>query len=556
MSKKLAITVAGAVSLGSYEAGVLYEVITAIDRHNSDPGTTVDEKIEIDVLTGASAGGMTATIAAQKLLFEAGSLMEPYNNSFYRPWVKDVSLDGLFALQQDEDPTHSILSSSLVEDIARKHLTVRYAGNVPPVRRKHNAAAERIYLGLALSNLNGVDYKRPISPAGDFIYTRYQDELTKLLDSGNPAHDSLNLWEPLRGAAVACGAFPFAFRTKDLARNQSEYDDPFLVNFASEVRPFTYTDGGIYQNEPLGLAKNLVDLVDPGHLGTERRFYLFVAPGARGGTSSSQFREKTANLATTAKELISTIFQQARFRDWIMAEDVNEKIQIFNQRAMALHKAFLVAPGGQGFIDFRLLEPAARELLPPLFNRDEVAQGSAWNRLCQQFHKEYQELVGFYKGDDKAAKTWIDSILAFETAADLGDKDEMFIYGITATQDELASSKFESFLGFFDQKFRDHDYDVGRNRARDIIECINAKNEPLGPIRYHPPKDRSDIRPIDRSLDGIELSEVSRDLRKRFKDRLTDRAHDLLAELGVSFVLREGIDLGFISPQLNKLLAL
>ena len=30
MSKKLAITVAGAVSLGSYEAGVLYEVVTAI----------------------------------------------------------------------------------------------------------------------------------------------------------------------------------------------------------------------------------------------------------------------------------------------------------------------------------------------------------------------------------------------------------------------------------------------------------------------------------------------------------------------------------------------
>ena len=65
MSKKLAITISGAVSLGSYEAGVLYEVITAIGQHNQDPHTSEDERIYIDVLTGASAGGMTAAIAAQ-----------------------------------------------------------------------------------------------------------------------------------------------------------------------------------------------------------------------------------------------------------------------------------------------------------------------------------------------------------------------------------------------------------------------------------------------------------------------------------------------------------
>ena len=87
MSKKLAITVSGAVSLGSFEAGVMYEIIHAIGQHNSklpenDPG-----RIEIDVLTGASAGGMTATICAQKLLFEAGSLEGSYSNALFAPWV-------------------------------------------------------------------------------------------------------------------------------------------------------------------------------------------------------------------------------------------------------------------------------------------------------------------------------------------------------------------------------------------------------------------------------------------------------------------------------------
>ncbi|MFN9672094.1 MAG: hypothetical protein ACK552_05795 [Microcystis sp.] len=34
MSKKLAVVISGAVSLGSFEAGVIYEVLEAIARHN------------------------------------------------------------------------------------------------------------------------------------------------------------------------------------------------------------------------------------------------------------------------------------------------------------------------------------------------------------------------------------------------------------------------------------------------------------------------------------------------------------------------------------------
>ena len=80
MPKRLAITISGAVSLGSYEAGVLYEVVNAIGQHNSQPDTKPEERIEIDVLTGASAGRMTATIAAQKLMFEAGALRGAFTN--------------------------------------------------------------------------------------------------------------------------------------------------------------------------------------------------------------------------------------------------------------------------------------------------------------------------------------------------------------------------------------------------------------------------------------------------------------------------------------------
>src|SRR5260370_37007332 len=95
MRKRLAITIAGAVSLGSYEAGVLYEVLDAIHQHNCVPGTPDEERIEIDVLTGASAGGMTAAIVAQKMLYAADEFRDPYDNPLYNVWVKQIDLVGL-----------------------------------------------------------------------------------------------------------------------------------------------------------------------------------------------------------------------------------------------------------------------------------------------------------------------------------------------------------------------------------------------------------------------------------------------------------------------------
>jgi predicted acylesterase/phospholipase RssA len=93
MSKRLAITISGAVSLGSYEAGVLYEICEALGQHN-DPETRANpvDRIEIDVLTGASAGGMTAVIAAQNLLYSGSSLKEPQNNPFLQSLGRRSSL--------------------------------------------------------------------------------------------------------------------------------------------------------------------------------------------------------------------------------------------------------------------------------------------------------------------------------------------------------------------------------------------------------------------------------------------------------------------------------
>src|SRR5215469_11316239 len=540
MPKRLAITISGAVSLGCFEAGVLYEVLSAIKQHNQNEDTKKDpnQRIEVDVLTGASAGGMTATIAAQKLMFDATALDGAYQNSFYRPWVLDVDLEGLLALQSAEDPTHSILSSDFVETISRKYLTQRYQSHIVPAATRHAAAADRIHLGLALSNLNGVNYSKPTFPSGSFNYTRYQDQFSKKIEADSDRED---VWEPLRNAAVSCGAFPFAFRMKELFRHRSEYPDADPAAFGSEVETFTYTDGGVFQNEPLGMAKNFVDEIDD-HLNVDTRFYLFVSPGIRSATNDSTFAEKGANYRGAAVALAKSIFQQARFHDWITAESVNAQVDLFNRRAIGLKDAIV-----KNQVSPQSLNAVADQLLPLFFNPNDPQRthdrDAAEIRLKNQFARECGQLGA-------SADAWIKSILVFETAAGLGDRDEMVICSITAADSELASGAVAAFLGFFDQRYRDHDYDVGRTKAQAFLANPPAG---LGPIRSNP----EPVRQIDHSLDGLQLGAVDIDKRKRVKSRLRDRAHTILQELGVpTAIIRETIDLALISPQLDKILML
>jgi predicted acylesterase/phospholipase RssA len=64
----LGLCMAGAVSAGAYTAGVMDYLIEAMDRwvkqKAQDPENTPSHRVEIPVIGGASAGGMTGIISA------------------------------------------------------------------------------------------------------------------------------------------------------------------------------------------------------------------------------------------------------------------------------------------------------------------------------------------------------------------------------------------------------------------------------------------------------------------------------------------------------------
>jgi predicted acylesterase/phospholipase RssA len=538
--KYLAITIAGAVSLGSYEAGATYEILDAIRQHNENPETIENgDFIRIDVLTGASAGGMTASILAQKLLYAKNLFVgrdgksSPYDNPLYNTWVKGIDLQGLLDTVDkplpDGDPALlSLLSSNLIEKISQNTLAqFDSTGSIPLDGGAHNAIdpVRGIRLGLALTNLNGVNYQYTMFGGDPFCYTDFSDQMIRRL----PADDrSGGRWKEISEAAVACGAFPIAFRTKDLARDIADYQpSDTLVPFPTNPYTFTYSDGGVLQNQPLGMAKNLVDENDH-HIANDNRFYLFVSPSPMDGKQDLGLHEAGADMIQVPKRLFEVYTGQSTFHDWIQAQEINQQIDLLDQRATGLAHALQ-----NDQIDPSSLTEASQQILALLYGTDPGGenQAQALDRLAVQYAEEVGKpgaTEGLGGPGSTKGNAFLSGILALEKAANLGERDRMQIYGIVTKDGFLAGAGVCAFLGFFDIQYRDHDYDWGRTVAQKLLgnPAFSLAGQ-LGPIRYTP----APIRPIDGTLAGLHLRQVPKADVETLKEGLTARINEILKDM-------------------------
>jgi hypothetical protein len=560
MAKKLAITISGAVSLGSYEAGVAFEVLDAIAQHNTwADAHNPDERLEVDVLTGASAGGMSVAIIAQRLLYDGPSLTQPYNNPLYNAWVLGVDIEGLLARGEDEDVTHSVLSSDLVVRISKDFLMGRYPS--PPqastAPQPHPALPpdHKLHLGLALSNLNGVDYSRSTLSGNKFTYTRHEDQLLRDIDQ--IADDHPDFWEDIRAAAVACGAFPVAFRVQDLVRNIADYASDTLDRTlwgGQANTKFTYTDGAVFQNEPLGMAKNLVERVPDGRLDSSRRGYLYIAPRQKNSSAvknSSGFDATTADFKILGSRLADSVIGQSEFQDWSVAEGFNDKLRLLDKRASELQALFL-----NGTLTIAMAHPVTDLLLNSFFSEQGLMTEASLTKLSaarRQLGQQYMTEYARFGAHTDTANAWLDTVLVLELAADLHDKEEMLIYDFVADPARLASAGLMAFAGFFDVSYRKHDYDYGRSVAQQkLVDYQALPNSIFSNLRWT----LRPIDPINRQLDGVQMSQVDRAKRQKAFDQISSAANQLLKELNVQVEIREPLMVFFVHGHIKRFLAL
>ncbi len=567
MACRLAIAISGAVSLGSYEAGVVFEVIRAIGQHNQD--SPEDQHITIDVLTGASAGGMTAALLAQKLLYDRDALEDrdaqegdesEKKNALYRAWVQDIDITGLLDNRLGDNPKQSIFSSNRVEQIARDLILKRYDDMSP--QNRHPAAADTIFLGMTLANLNGIDYRVPTfqnadldENSGEFIHTCYQDSFIRKISDTT---DDKTFWEEVVLAACACRAFPFAFRPRRMSRKYKEeqeekkpdYEAKGAAPFAHPEEFFNFADGGIFNNNPLGMAKTLVNKIDTAPLDYETRFYLYISPNSRDSTRNKTYNSDQATLPETGLALLKAIFNQSRYQDWIATDKINKRIEELDRKASGLCKMFETMAGTNSADDIQALDRAAEVLLKHTYDgKDHRLKKEAFHRLEEQYREEVAILRQHQKDAPHIIDSWIKMVHALETMAHLEDKDHMTIYTLTASEFELAGEGLSAFLGFLDKQYREFDYSVGRRKAREFLEHLQRLNKSgiqpgaHGHLPLHAFTFPAPLQLPSEDFSGVKLQDVKLDIRKDLHEHICKRLQKVLKPQEARFELtKESLD--------------
>ena len=321
----LGMTLAGAVSAGAYTAGVMDYLFEALDewekRKKSDPGNTPQHRVEIPVIGGASAGGMTGIITAAALQdpivpvpTEPTSADAMTGNKFYDSWVHLTGgnmFDKLLQLDDLSDKEiRAIFNTQFIDEISER--AIKTSGGAP-VQRDY--LSENLKVFATMSNLEGFEYdlsfKSDAERHSEYIVRRHNDYACFVVSNGTYENDG---WIPLdflsgantdlaRQCAIATGAFPIGLRARFIKRDRKYIMDNPWIKIEGAVSPkisqqsecnYLMVDGGMINNEPFGYVNKVLDE------------HLEKNGGKGVGSSQGEFR--TANLMIDPFPSVETQF--------------------------------------------------------------------------------------------------------------------------------------------------------------------------------------------------------------------------------------------------------
>jgi hypothetical protein len=396
---RIGLNMAGAVSAGAYTAGVLDFLIESLDawyaereRQKKLYGPDISKweipahDVSLEVLSGASAGGMCAAISAVALKEEfdhvstTGMADAAPVNRLYDCWVRRIDfgpLLGRMDLERQPQVVRSILDCTPIDEIA----DIAIAPNA--ARTKARAwISPSLTLILTVTNLRGIPYSVDPSNSGSFEQriNYHADELDfRFVANLNVSPgNSLPLvyppvagdgWGVLKQAAMATGAFPAMLAPRILTRPADYYrrkewvlnnPDPSSVKnpgcqIATTVEPswdsknvpaqfdIVCADGGITNNNPFEFARQyLVRQAGGGPSGHNPRqataadaAVISVAPFPGDDAFDPSYNAaEQASLVKSLLALVSTFITQTRFQ--------GESLSLIQNADV--HSRFAIAP--------------------------------------------------------------------------------------------------------------------------------------------------------------------------------------------------------------------
>lgn len=490
---RLALILGGGVSLGAYTAGAVSEILLALSRNRR-------ARVTVDVIAGASAGAVTAGLAARALAVNPSLL----------PWLERVWVDALDAEvlldSRRRDPS-ALLDTDAVEELSRHLIAADPAADDRP----SPSAGDPLRVGITLSNLTGVEYDLRygfLNAPDRFYRVRVHRDWAEFdLAPGTPA--GAPVWERLRSAVVASAAFPLAFPPRRLERNTGDYPGARFPAGAGDSVGMWYADGGLFDNRPVGLAKRLVERV-PDHRAADWRYILvdpYMEGGAGTGTGEAPL-DPSGSPVRAGAAVVRALLGQGAALDWIEANKVNARLEILEALVARLPEigdrirdpGALAVGRSVGELAERVAEmKVAVRRTPDSGVGDPVLAYLDENIARIQADPRFTPAFDGVEG--RPTRTRIAKLVfVLESAAGLRDKEIMPLYLVAPKNEEpLAGRLFGNFGGFLHREWRAHDFRAGRRDARRLLE------EGLdGAIGYDPDAPEAyETRPVDASFDAL-----------------------------------------------------
>ncbi|HYF93652.1 MAG TPA: patatin-like phospholipase family protein [Symbiobacteriaceae bacterium] len=524
---KIAIVLSGAVALGTFEAGVVFEVLSAISRGAA---------LTVDIIAGSSAGSLVGAMVAKTVA--AGV---PFEHVL--PKWKEFTLQELTSRYETSEQAKTrgkpidkgILSSESVRHILDEYL-VRDS-----VERSFQPLfpAPRVVLAVTLTNIDGLPGTGAPDDENRFaeaVIFQFSPPDPKRLDQSPypPA-----IWARVAEVCRASSAFPGAFdpgpvpwinriRIPGLLEEAWENDALLEKLHAQDptVQPkMRYADGGILDEQPVERAVSMLPLVTGGRgePGIEtlvydpRRCLLFIEPdppatsldSLKAGTQQSWWAtftravrlwtlsasphtsQRRALTVNRRQELLFTFLAGLgrRMREERQTMSAQQAFQHFRSMDKGLHRARYrgPAPGSlgdaPGLLEPGLYKQAIHEFyrwliddtrfehdrqwlaaLPPGRIRD--VHNSLWAALVE-LREAYIALEGVDPTSPGRFQTVLEEVHG-SLAESLGlSQPWVALHEITPDNPKkvLKGEELIHFGGFFSREFLEHDYEVGRYYA-------------------------------------------------------------------------------------------
>lgn len=290
----IGLCMAGAVSAGAYTAGVmdyLLEALAEWEKRRGQPGVPSHE-VKIPVMGGASAGGMTAILAASTinnsiipvdLPTKDQLLTEHPENKLYHSWVDLTAADMFPKMLDTSDISNgkviSALNSKFIDEVANKMIASNLDNWMPTPAWFTLPNKLPVKLFTTLTNLEGFSYYAGLNASGresKYYMSVHNDYACfELLDG--IAEPTQSAWMPLdfqtgenlktaKDAAMATGAFPIGLAPRVLEREAKYVKHiPWLsyvfnnTPLKNDVVTTLNVDGGVINNEPFEKVRDVLN---------------------------------------------------------------------------------------------------------------------------------------------------------------------------------------------------------------------------------------------------------------------------------------------------------